>query len=341
MNVDYFNDLIELQSRINEISTLDFDSESFESYLSEHQQYLQEKRSALQLLSSLDKFISIHPQFSDYPKKLIISPLLHDTLTLFSSFELYKLFASYSLRLLLYQNGFINIDTIIERSSLDSHDFGYFINEIKESDIQFFQYSMTKTNNRTILREINKDREKHDELRIKGRNHHQIAEIIRNDDIQQFQEIVAQTNVNLNSRIPYSFYEDCQFINRKSEMPFLIEYASFFSSIKIFKFLGINDIKGNPITLQYAIAGGNYEIIHLLESVYKKTINSNSLNFAIYFHRNDIYSYLQDAYEISFSLSNFYATIEAYNTEIFTNLLNEAYEIIKKSEFKKKFFFFL
>lgn len=345
MNVDFFNDLIELQSKINEILNVDFDSEAFESYLSEHHQYLEDKRSAIQLLSTLDKFISNHPQHSDYHKQLIISSLLENTLKLFSSYELYKIFTSYSLRLLLYKNGFINIDTITERSSVDPYDFVYFINEIKEENKQFYQYAISKEKNRKMLKEINQ--EKHNELRMKGRNHHQIAEIIRNDDIEQFQEIISQNNISLNSRIPYSFYEDCQIISAKSDMPFLIDYASFFSSIKIFKFLWINDIKGNLATFNYAIAGGNYEIIHLLESVHKNIINKDSQNYAILFHRNDIYSYLQDTYEIEFSLNHFFSSIDSYNTEMFILLLPQAIERIKLSEFQilflneKSLFFYL
>lgn len=336
MNVDFFNDLIELQNKINEILNLDFDSESFELYLSEHQQYLTDKKSALQLLSSLDRFISNHPQNSDYVKRLIISPILLKTLSLFSSFELYKIFSTYSTRLLLYQKGFITINTITERSSVNSYDFAYFINEIKEGDNQFYQYAITKENNQETIKEINLER--HNELRERGRNHHQIAEIIRNDDIQQFQEMIAQTNISLKSRIPYSFYEDCQFINNKNDMPHLIDFASFFGSINIFKFLWINDVKGSPSTFNYAIAGGNYEIIHLLESIYKNSIDKNSQNYSILFHRNDIYSYLQDTYDIKFSLSQFFSSIDSYNTEIFVRLLPQAYEKIKKSEFFNFFF---
>lgn len=336
MNVDFFNDLIELQSKINEILNIDFDSESFELYLSEHQQYLRDKKSALQLLSSLDRFISNHPQNSDYVKRLIISPILHETLSLFSSFEIYKIFSTYSTRLLLYQKGFITIDTITERSSVNSYDFAYFINEIKEGDNQFYQYAISKENNQETMKEINLER--HNELRERGRNHHQIAEIIRNDEIQQFQEIIAQTNISLKSRIPYSFYEDCQFINNKNDMPHLIDFASFFGSINIFKFLWINDVKGSSSTFNYAIAGGNYEIIHLLESIYKNSIDKNSQNYSILFHRNDIYSYLQDTYDIEFSLSQFFSSIGSYNTEIFVRLLPQAFEKIKKSEFLILFF---
>lgn len=336
---NYFKDLIELQSLINEIPNNDFSPEDFETYLSEHSEYLQNKRSALQLFSSLDIFISNYPQHSDYPKKLIISPLLHDTLSLFSSSELYQLFQTYSILFLLYRNGYININTIIERASLSSKEFAYFMYEIQESDQQFFSYSIQRLQNQEFLNEIVKQKEKHLELRIKGRNHHQIAEIIRNDDIQQFQELVSQTNVNLNSKVPYSFYEDCEFINKKKEMPLLIEFAAFFNSINIFKFLWINGIRGTQTSLQFAIAGGNYEIIHLFESVYKNKINSMFLESAIYFNRNDIFSYLQDTYEIQTSIKHFYLAINSYNTEIFVCLLNEAFDKIKKSEFLKKIFF--
>ena len=335
MNVDsYFNSLIELQSKINDILNNDFNQEEFETYLSDHINYLQNKRSAMQLFSSLNVFISIHPQYIEYPKKLILSPLLRDTLSLFSSFELYQIFTSFPLRLALFEHNFIKIDTIIERSAKLPHDFAFFMPEIEEADPQYYIYSISRAQNRQILHELVKEKEKHKELREKGRNHHHIAEVIRNDDIQQFQEIISQTNLNLNSRIPYSFYEDCQFINKKDEMPQLIDFASFFNSINIFKFLWINEIRGSSITLQYAIAGGNYEIIHLLESVYKNGIQQQFLNTAITFHRNDIFSYLQDTYEIKFSISEFSSCIDSYNTEIFVNLFPQAFDLIMQSEFK-------
>ena len=63
-------------------------------------------------------------------------------------------------------------------------------------------------------------------------------------------------NISLLSTIKPSIFE----INK-----YLIEYAAFFGSIRIFQYLRFNNIELQPSLWFYAIHSNNTEMIHLLE----------------------------------------------------------------------------
>ena len=88
------------------------------------------------------------------------------------------------------------------------------------------------------------------------------------------------------------------FLNDKN--PTLIEYASFFGSIQIFRFLMMNDVELTPSLWLYAIHSKNAELIHLLElnNVPSPIYNTNDnyikcLTESIKCHHNDITEYIK------------------------------------------------
>ena len=122
-----------------------------------------------------------------------------------------------------------------------------------------------------------------------GVNPSNIAKVIRNDEVERLQEMSSQANFDFNQIIPPSLYERCSFVNNENVS--LIDYSAFFGSIKCFQFLLLNGSKLEN-TFQYAVAGGNHEIIHLCEQ--------NHLSFEgiyevlIEFHRNEIFRYFYE-----------------------------------------------
>ncbi|OHT01739.1 hypothetical protein TRFO_31292 [Tritrichomonas foetus] len=105
----------------------------------------------------------------------------------------------------------------------------------------------------------------------------------------------------------------------------MIEYAAFYGSINIFKFLWLNNVQINTRIPNVAIAGGNYEIIHLIES--KKTLNFDGcLDTAVKFHRNDLFTYLYETYDHQICDTTPFVCIEYYNIFAFSNILSYVVE---------------
>ena len=87
------------------------------------------------------------------------------------------------------------------------------------------------------------------ELKKLGENNSYISELIRNDSIDEF-IIYLNKNPNLLSTTIESS---------------LIEYAAFYGSIQIFRYLFINGIELKPSLWLYTVHGRNLELIHFLE----------------------------------------------------------------------------
>ena len=82
--------------------------------------------------------------------------------------------------------------------------------------------------------------------------------------IEEFIIYVNKNNYQLDSFIETSHYETNSFL-LKAEKVKLIEYASFFGSTQIFKYLYLNGIELSPSLWNFAIHGDDEEMIHILE----------------------------------------------------------------------------
>ena len=108
--------------------------------------------------------------------------------------------------------------------------------------------------------------EKSQEFDIKrdiGENFNIISEFIRNDSVEDFISYVNYNNYSLINNINKSIFETNEFLIDKT--PSLIEYAVFFGSIQIFRYLIFNKVEMTPSLWLYTIHSRNPEIIHLLE----------------------------------------------------------------------------
>ena len=129
--------------------------------------------------------------------------------------------------------------------------------------------------------------------RQKGENENYICELIRNDSIEDFIIYINKTNLSLSCQIPYSIFETNNILINKTLT--LIEYASFFGSIQIFRFLCINGVKLTSSLWIYAIHGNNPDMIHLLEE-YNVKFLLKSLKESIKCHHNAITNYILNQY---------------------------------------------
>lgn len=123
-----------------------------------------------------------------------------------------------------------------------------------------------------------------------------IEDAIRSDSISKLEECFSKNQFyQIDYRIRPSIQYGCHFLRSQ---PTLIQYAAFCGSLNIFKYLlekGANiDLKDlNDRTLaQFAMAGGNKEIIDILKS--RRVDFRGTMKFAARFHRNDLFEFIDD-----------------------------------------------
>ena len=107
------------------------------------------------------------------------------------------------------------------------------------------------------------DSQTFEQKRKSGENDDPVCQMIRNDSVNDFMSHVKQNNVDLNSTVKPSIFETNAFLIDKT--PSLIEYAAFFGSIEIIKFLESSEVKLTPSLWIYAIHSQKPELIHFLE----------------------------------------------------------------------------
>lgn len=149
-------------------------------------------------------------------------------------------------------------------------------------------------NNKKIKEEIKDFIEK----RKIGENDNFLCKLIREDNIKEFIDYTKQSNISLTSSIKYSVFETNKILDHCSEKS-LIEYASFFGSIQIFKYLQKNGVELTSSIWIYAIHGKNAEIIHQLEVNNIEPSDKSyieCLNRSIECHHNDLANYFINNY---------------------------------------------
>lgn len=232
-------------------------------------------------------------------------------------------------RVALFEHGIIDIQSIRKDSQFNFFCFRYFHSEIQNYDPVFYNNMIQKNDHlEQTMKLIASDITTHNQLRREGQSEHLICKLIKEDDLEGFQQLVTSQNYDLKRHIPYSVYETIDFVNIHTNMPTLIEYAAFHGSVNVFKYI-LMALQSKQIMLPvslpvYAAAGGNYDIIHLVEgcinsqdnnpddeldddddfSFYqylrmKRTLRFTSpqvIDACIEFHRNDVLDYLVDNY---------------------------------------------
>ena len=159
-----------------------------------------------------------------------------------------------------------------------------------------------------------------------GENDNYICELIRGDLIDDFIVFVNKTSLSLNSKIKFSLFETNLFLLKKE--PSLVEYAAYFGSIKIFKYLCLNNVELTPSLWLFAIHSNNSELIHLLE---EKNVEMDDMlcekcfKEAIKCHHNEIANYIQYNFLNGFNENFFRYSFHYYDFEFFPNEIDNYY----------------
>ena len=224
--------------------------------------------------------------------------------TSFTKKEIMVLFSQKIIFLKLLHDKFITIEDIIEFYGIKCDKIVYFYPEIK--DKLSYDSILKKYDKYKCIIDYFSDREGqtidfNEDPRLQAGNIDKLCIFIQNDDIDSFQQMISQNNINIRQhKITLTNFEWNKCLNE--EVIYLIEYAAYHNSMKIFKFLLMNEAAFSPKLFLYAVCGGNNEIIHLAENALENVdfysdINS-ILTLSIIFHRNDISDYLIEKFDI-------------------------------------------
>lgn len=122
----------------------------------------------------------------------------------------------------------------------------------------------------------------------------EVYDALRTDNLEQLQNIIAnESDFYYDEIVDSSLFEPSEFLKNE---PSLIQYAAYYGSCQCFKYLLMNgaDVEyidqDNKLVVDYAIASGELEIIHICQ--HKSLDFKYSLGTSAYFWRKDIYSWL-------------------------------------------------
>ena len=91
-----------------------------------------------------------------------------------------------------------------------------------------------------------------------GENDSYICSLIRQDSVEEFISYVNKNNVSLSSQILPSIYETNSFLIGKE--PTLIQYAFYFGSIQIIRYLKYNNVLLSNSSWMYVVNSNNAEL---------------------------------------------------------------------------------
>ncbi|KAK8863962.1 hypothetical protein M9Y10_011656 [Tritrichomonas musculus] len=282
----------ELQLKLSNISSIDEEMKKDISKIIPPIFY-STKKSLIILLQLTQGFLINEENNLDFYFSILefLIPKIKEFLTSYEIFSIYHKTFNHIL-LWYYDHQLLDIETIIEVSKNDCDLFEYFIYDIKEHDEKIYEI-LNKRFDTQIHYHPLKNFKENREARI---NETPIAKAIRKDEIDEFQNIISLTNMNINSKIEFSLFESCSAVNYSGSMPSLLEYASFFGSIKIFKYLLLQNAEITSNIWEYAIHGNNYDIIHLIEG--KHIPPHDCIINAIRYYRYDLFDYFIESQDI-------------------------------------------
>lgn len=178
-------------------------------------------------------------------------------------------------------------------------------------------------NLKLILTKLTKNSKKNSEINdIKkniGENDNDICKLIQKDSIDDFISFIVNNKIDISSRIDLSIFETNSFLLKKGST--LIEYAAFYGSLNIFKYLYSKKAKISQSIWLYAIHGKNPIIINIIKKTNfpKEEIDYTAIyNESIKCHYKDVSMYLEKNYSHLLKF-DYKRILKSYNFEYFTN----------------------
>ena len=277
------------------------------------------------ILYLISKIADNHIRSFNFFKKLesILSGIKDQIKQSLSNFEIFDIFKKNKrILLFLFSSQILSMDHAIINVMRTDKCQNYKYPDFFNPEIQNF---LDKTPIENVLKLSHKD---FDQKRKIGENDSYICELIRKDSVEEFISYVNKSNINLESTIDKSVYETNHYFLKNMNIN-LIDYAAFFGSIQIFKYLLLNKVKLTKSLIFSAIHGNNAEIIQILEnSQIQQSSIEKILIESIKCHHNDIANYILD---------NYVSKDESYQNDVIYSFHYYNFWFIKNSnEIEKK-----
>ena len=249
-----------------------------------------------------------HRRVPNFISKLeqILTKIKKDIQNHFSNSEIFLIFKSNKrILLFLFEEKIITIDEYIVLQITSNRFYRknyteYFLPEIKpfltEEFIQKNRSRRRSLNDEGFTDTLKKEiPEEFYDKRKKGENDDYLCELIRTNQVKDFIAFINRSNISPESYIKKSIFETNQLLIGKADIS-LIEYASFYGSNDIIRFLQINE---NVMLTQslwiYAIHSGDAELIKYLEDNQVSPPEDKYetvLKESIKCHHNDVSNYV-------------------------------------------------
>ena len=282
------NDYIEkmkkvYQDLLNYIDKEDGNEEQFQNLIQTIQDHnitsnRYDLKTFLYILASISTNHHCYPHFFEKIEKIILMYKQYINKN-FTNIEIYKIFnKSTKISYFLITNSIIKLSEIYE--IMQKNDFIYFSPSVS-----------------LILGYIDKIDADFKEKRNIGENDDFISQLIRQDLIEEFIIFVKKNEYPLKSEIKPSIFETHHFLKGKNVT--LIEYASFFGSVQICRYLYQNGVELSSSLWLYAIHSDSAEMINFLEEN-KVEMPDNSIKKlikeSIKCHNKDMLNYFESNY---------------------------------------------
>ncbi|KAK8883618.1 hypothetical protein M9Y10_042713 [Tritrichomonas musculus] len=216
-------------------------------------------------------------------------------------------------KLWMYEEGLISIEHIIHtiQSRREPEATEYFLPEIIENAYEIYEkeisFQFKTAHSKKWINEFKELRRKHFKWMKESNDFNDplYKEIekdplrlsIKTDDIENFQRILSNTNMSINSKIRESILEN--YLISPKEMK-IVDYVIQYNASKIFKFLIINDVEMTDNLITGSFSNNNYEILHFIESKFPSTFGKYSLFGAISYWSNDLTEYALNNYNFEY-----------------------------------------
>ena len=206
-----------------------------------------------------------------------------------------------------------------------------FMNDYKEKIISLneFHENLNDFNSNILkgiyLKYIVKDPSFYNGLTFYDYDEGSIEYFLLNDDIKGLQNyLTQQIDFDFQIKLPKYGQYVIKTVLHKYKEPTYFDYSILFGALKCFKFILKNDDVNISICHNfYAVASGNFEIIHILEQI-NNNYDQNCFSACITFHHNEIFQWLVRNYVSDLVFLNAFITesILCCNEEIFYFILN-------------------
>lgn len=253
---------------------------------------------------------------------VVVKPnILNNAVKLLNLYQLFNLYKYYD----FFSEDKIADDEIIERAqvilllfNLSKHD-----DLLKKEKYDYYELAfLTPTEfikeNHMLLYDFKDIMQLKDEEKIKKRNMlypiHPVVTFIKEDDLNGLQSYITMNNYNIDLQIKKSLFDVHVILANSTPL----EISAFFGSINCFKFL-LNQTKNIDYKrlLSFSFAGGNYDIIHIIENeshdIQSMKENNSCLHNAILYFHNDLIEYAIQNYQLKIDAESYIKCIYASN----------------------------